>query len=163
MKKHILFLFFFVGLLGYSNAQGTANDIDVSKLPQEVRQVLDSYINILTTSSSLDDCAGKFTAIAGGGLVNEDGQTLRSSIQPFSLKKDFDNVKFYASPIKITRVNATYSNGQGFGPSAIKGMVYKIWIAKKEGQAGMPAPISIMVPDGHESIRTPKVVGIGSL
>jgi hypothetical protein len=63
----------------------------------------------------------------------------------------------------ITRVNASASNGQGFGASAIKGKVYKIWIAKKEGAAGMPAPISIMVPEGHATIKTPKVVVIGSL
>ena len=81
----------------------------------------------------------------------------------FSLKKDFDNVKFYADPVVITRVNASPSNGQGMGASAIKGMVYKIWIAKKEGGASMPAPISIMTPDGHATIKTPKVVNIGSL
>lgn len=146
-----------------AKAQSKTNDIPVSQLPAEVKAILDQYIEILNSSQSLDECAQRFTAIAGGGLVNEDGLTLRSSVQPYSLKKDYDNLKFYKVPILITRVNKSPSNGSGYGPSAIKGQVYKIWISKKDGGAGIPAPISIMVPEGHPTINTPKVVGIGSL
>jgi hypothetical protein len=78
------------------------------------------------------------------------------------LKKDHDGIKFYKQPVAVTRVNKTYSAGQGFGASAIKGQVYKIWIAKKDGVAGLPAPVSIMIPEGHATITTPKVVNIGS-
>lgn len=127
-----------------------------------MKQVLESYIQILQGSGSLNECAERFAAIAGGSLVNEDGQTLRNSAQPYSLKKDYENIKFYAQPIRITRVNVRPSNS-GFGPSAISGQVYKIWIDKAKGQAGMPAPISIMVPENHPSIRDPKVISIGSL
>jgi hypothetical protein len=72
-------------------------------------------------------------------------------------------VRHYADPIRITRVNLGYSNGSGYGPSAIKGKVYKIWIDKKDPSLGMPAPITIMVPEGHPTIQNPKVTGIGSL
>lgn len=157
----ISFSLLFIGL-GQLNAQSKRDDIPVSQLPEDVKAVLVQYIEILN-SSDLDSCARKFAAIAGGGLVNEDGLTLRSSVKPYSLKKDFNNVKFYAQPIKITRVNAKVSNGSGYGASAIKGKVYKIWIAKKSGVDGLPAPISIMIPEGHPSIKTPKVIGIGSL
>jgi hypothetical protein len=163
MKRIIfssLFMLFF-SLSSY--AQSKTNDISISQLPPEVKAVLDEYIKILNTSQSLDECATRFTAIAGGGLVNEDGLSLRSSIQPYSLKKDYENLKFYKVPVLITRVNMSPSNGSGYGPSAIKGQVYKIWISKKDGGAGLPAPISIMVPEGHPTINTPKVVGIGSL
>jgi hypothetical protein len=78
------------------------------------------------------------------------------------LKKDHDNIKFYKQPVEITRVNKTASNGQGFGASTIKGQVYKIWIAKCASGAGLPAPVSIMIPEGHATIKTPKVVNIGS-
>ncbi len=167
MKKKItLFILITMSLCSLSLVsfgQSKANDIGVAQLPTEVKKVLDEYVDMLINSSSLEDCAAKFSSIAGGGLVNEDGLTLRNRVQPYSLKKDYENIKFYAQPLNITRVNATYSNGQGFGESAIKGMVYKIWIAKKNGQVGIPAPISIMVPDGHPTITTPKVVNIGSL
>jgi len=144
-------------------AQSKANDIPIDTLPPEVKAVLVDYLKILRGSASVEDAGKAFVAIAGGGVVNEDGASLRTDVTRFSLKKDFDGVKFYADPVVITRVNATASNGQGFGPSAIKGKVYKIWIAKKDGAAGMPAPISIMVPEGHATIKTPRVVGIGSL
>lgn len=144
-------------------AQSKANDIAVDALPAEVKAVLTQYVGLLLAAKSVDEAATALRAIAGGGLVNEDGATLRADVPRFALKKDFDGAKNYASPLAITRVNASPSNGQGFGPSAIKGKVYKIWIGKKEGSAGMPAPISIMVPEGHATIKTAKVVNIGSL
>jgi hypothetical protein len=163
MKGFTLIAILFFAVINSGFTQGRANDIPVSKLPADVKEVLVQYVNILRTSNDLDDCAERFLEVAGGSLVNEDGETLRNSIQPFSLKKDFNNVKFYQDPIKITRVNVGYTNGDGFGPSALRGKKYKIWIDKADKKNGMPAPISIVVPEGHETIKTPKVIGIGSL
>jgi hypothetical protein len=143
-------------------AQSKRDDIPVAKLPKEVRAVLDKYVAALN-APTLDSCATLFLPIAGGGLVNEDGTALGRDLLDFSLKKDFNNIKFYTQSAKITRVNVRFSNGDGYGASAIKGKVYKIWLGKKPGVAGMPAPVSIMVPEGHETIKTPKVIGIGSL
>jgi hypothetical protein len=166
MQTLRLTLVIFISLLvqNFSLAQSKANDIPVSQLPENVRQVLVEYVNILRTSANLEECAKKFTAIAGGGLVNEDAQniTLRANVQPFSLKKDFENSKFYANPIKITRVNVSKTNGNGFGASAVAGTLYKIWIDKANPANGMPAPVTIIVPENHPHITSPKVVNIGS-
>jgi hypothetical protein len=162
MTKYLLSLLFY-SFMQLSFAQSKANDIPVDQLPAEVKAVLEQYLKILSTSANLDECATNMMAVAGGSLVDEAGASLRSTIKPYSLKKDYDNYKFYASPTVITRVNKTQSNGSGFGASAIKGTVYKIWIGKKNGSAGLPAPISIMVPEGHATIKTPKVIAIGSL
>lgn len=143
-------------------AQSKRDDIPVDKLPQEVKAVLDQYVAALN-APTLDSCATLFFPIAGGGLVNPAGTALGGDLKQFSLKKDYQNIKFYQQPVKITRVNVRFSNGDGYGASAIRGKVYKIWIAKKPGVAGMPAPVSIMVPEGHQTIKTPKVIGIGSL
>jgi hypothetical protein len=158
MRK-ILFslLVLFVGTTTY------AQDISVKKLPKEVKTVLEEYVNILTTSKDLDDCANRFATIAGGALINEDGETLGRSVKPFSLKKDFNDVKHYKNPIKITRVNVSKTRGTGYGATKIAGTVYKCWIDKKSKDLGMPAPITIIVAEGHETINTPKVTGIGSL
>lgn len=142
-------------------AQSRANDIPVDQLPASVKQVLEQYVQILRTSKSVDEAAARFQEIAGGTLVNENG-SVSSNTKQFGLKKDFNNVKFYADPLIITRVNATPSNGQGYGKTAIRGMVYKIWIRKKDESQGMPAPVSIMVPEGHETIKTPRVINVGS-
>jgi hypothetical protein len=162
MKKIILSILLLCAY-GFSSAQSKAGDIPVAQLPAEVKQILDEYINILSTSKTAAECEQRLTAIAGGGLVNEDGNSLRSTVPPYSMKKDYDNCKFYSNPVVVTRVNKSNSNGSGFGASAIKGTVYKIWIGKKDPKNGLPAPISIMVPNGHATIKTPKVIGIGSL
>jgi hypothetical protein len=144
-------------------AQSKANDISVDKLPTAAKTVLDRYVKILSESASIDDCAVAFLEIAGGGLVNPDFPiSLRSDIKQFSLKKDFDNIKFYQNPAVITRVNVSKTNGNGYGATAVKGTIYKIWIQKKAGVAGMPAPVQVLVPEGNDKITTPKIVNIGS-
>jgi hypothetical protein len=163
--KNLFKMLVLLALLAFNaqvKAQGSEYDIPISELPQNVEDVLKQYIEILR-SASLDQAAIKFVAIAGGSLINSDGSDLSRGKKEFSLQKDYNDLKHYAYPIKITRVNKTESNGQGYGETAIKGTVYKIWIDKKSSDLGMPAPISIMVPVGHATIKTPKVVNIGSL
>ncbi len=159
----ILLTLLLSAIFNFATAQSRSNDIPTSKLPAEVKAVLEQYVTILRTSADIDQCAEKFLEVAGAGLVNENASGLRQDVPRFSLKKDFNNVKFYADPIKITRVNLSVSNGDGYGWSAIKGKKYKIWIEKANKANGRPAPITILVPEGHESIRLPKVVNIGSL
>lgn len=162
MKKLFLSTLLSFAVIGLISAQSRENDIPTDKLPKEVKTVLEQYLTILRTSADIDQCAGKFLDLAGGGLVNENAKSLRQDVARFSLNKDFSNVKFYANPLKISRVNLSYSNGDGLGWSAIKGKKYKIWIEKADKSNGMPAPVSILVPEGHESIKVPKVVNIGS-
>jgi len=160
MKKIKLYLF----ILSFISATsvGFAQNIPVNTLPTSVKKVLDQYITILK-SETLEECCEKFVEIAGGSLVNSEFPiTLYSDLKQFSLKKDFENIKFYANPIIITRVLKSESNGNGYGETAIAGTIYKIWIKKKEGVNGMPAPVQILVPKNHQQITTPKVVVIGS-
>ncbi len=159
MKKLSIFLFAIFATMFTMNAQ--QHDIPVSDLPPAVKEVLDQYITILTTSADLDECAERFTEIAGGGLINPSGTALRSSVKPYSLKKDFQDIKYYKVPVKIMRVAKTRTGQSGYGASAIAGDWYKIYIAKKDGS--QPAPVQIVVPENHPTIKTPKVISIGSL
>ncbi|MDX1902871.1 MAG: hypothetical protein SFU27_01835 [Thermonemataceae bacterium] len=163
-KTSLFFAVFFLAAL-LSSAQSKKVDIPVANLPKEVKGVLEQYVEILRNAKDVDDCANQFTAIAGGSLVNEDVEniSLRQTVKPFSLKKDYNDIKFYAYPIKITRVNVSNTSGTGYGASAVAGKIYKVWIEKANKNNGMPAPISIIVPENHPTIKTPKVVGIGSL
>jgi hypothetical protein len=140
----------------------TVNNRLAASLPVPVRQTLERYVGILSSAESLDDCAETFTTIAGAGLVNEDG-SLRSTIQPFSLKKDYNNVKWYAVPLKITRVDVRRNRSAGYGDTALTGTQFKIWIDKADKRTGMPAPVTILAPEGHPKIADPRVIGIGSL
>ena len=165
MKIKKLFIGAFAAMLFSSTiyAQTSANDILIADIHDGAREVLFEYVKILN-SPTLDEAAEKFVKIAGGNLVSPDGSSLRSGKKEYSLKKDYDNIKFYKQdPVVITRVNKTYSNGQGYGASAIKGYVYKVWIEKENSANGRPAPVSIMVPEDHATIKDPKVINIGSL
>ena len=139
-------------------------DIAVEALPAEVKAVVEQYVKLLRDAQGdPDKAAVELIKIAGGGLVNEDGTKLRTDVPRFSLKKDTSDVKFYADPVVITRVNVADTSGHGFGASALKGKFYKVWIGKADPKNGMPAPIGVMVPEGHPTIKTPKIDTIGSL
>ena len=139
-------------------------DIPVDQLPPDVKALVQQYVTILRAANGdPEKAAVDFIKIAGGGVVNPDGNALRQDVTRFSLKKDSENVKFYADPIVVTRVNVTDTTGHGFGASAIKGKFYKVWIQKADPKNGMPAPVGVIVPEGHPTIKTPKVDTIGSL
>lgn len=142
---------------GSSNAR--AEDIPADQVPKDVIEVLNQYLKILTTSPSLDQCGQQVAKIAAGHMLSQRGG-ISDDVMHFSLKKDYQNAKFYKVPAVITRVVKTEDDYDGYGPTLFQGTRYKIWIAKKDGVAGLPAPIPIIKPKSG----TPKIVTtIGSL
>ncbi len=133
----------------------------VQGLPSNVLQTVNEYMLILSTSKNLDECAVKFLDIAGGGLVNPEGDKLRESVKPYSLKKDYENFKFYKIPVRVARFTKSETKQAGYGKSALAGDWFKVYISKKDG--GPAAPIHIVVPRNHPTIKSPKVIQIGSL
>lgn len=134
-------------------------DIPVDQVPRDVIEVLNQYLKILTTSPTLELCGQQVAKIAAGHMLSQRGGISDDVIQ-FSLKKDYQNVKFYRVPAVITRVVKIDDDYDGYGPTLFQGTRYKIWIAKKDGVAGMPAPIPIIKP----ASGAPKIVTtIGSL
>lgn len=89
----------------------------------------------------------------GGGDVSGD-------LRRFSFKKAWENAKFYAQPVKITRIRRTGISAIGFRETAEKGKVSDYFVAKKEGVSGMPAPVKIFFPEGGGE---PKISYVGSL
>ncbi len=137
-------------------------EIKAGDVPSEVKNVLNQYLTILSSAKSLDECAANVMKVAAGGLLSTDGMSISSNVKPYSLKKDFENVKFYKQPAEITRVQLQTGGYDGYKGTLIEGDIYKIWIAKKDGVKGMPAPIRIIVPKNDKS--NPKVISvIGSL
>jgi hypothetical protein len=139
---------------------GQKKELKNDEIPQDVVNVLNEYMKILTNSTSVDDAAGKLVKIAGGHLLTTDLTGISSDVKMFSLKKDFENAKFYAYPPVITRCQLSPNDYDGFQNTLFEGDRYKIWIKKKDGVNGMPAPIPIIKPKSGD----PKVVStIGSL
>lgn len=142
---------------GSSNAG--QQDIPKNQVPRDVIAILNQYLKILTTSPSLEVCGQRVAKIAAGHMLSQSGGISDDVIQ-FSLKKDYQNAKFYKVPAVITRVVKIEDDYDGYGPTLFQGTRYKIWIAKKDGVAGLPAPIPIIKP----KTGAPKIVTtIGSL
>lgn len=159
MKK--LSLLFAVVLTFSFAINAQQKDISLAETPEEVKQLVVDYINVLRTSKTLDECAEKFLKIAGGGMVNPAGTSLRNSVKPYSLKKDFTNRTSVKVPIEIVRVAKTRTGQAGYGVSALAGDWYKVYVKKVDG-GGRPAPIHIVFPENHPTIKVPKVIQIGS-
>ncbi len=156
-KRIFVFIAAFIMLGGSLFSQ--TKDISESKLPDDVKEVLNEYIKILQNATDLDDAASKVKKIFAGHLLNSEGE-VDKDVYYFSLKKDFNNAKFYQYPVDITRISRTKNDYDGFQETLFEGTRYKIWIAKKDGVAGVPAPVPIIKP----SKGSPKVVSvIGSL
>jgi hypothetical protein len=136
------------------------NDIPVSELPADARKLAEEYINILKVGT-LDDAELNFAQLAGGDLIDEDGVTLREDVKPDALKKDRNNLKFYAIPLKIVRVQMFTKKSSGVGLGEIKGTLYKIWLARKTEDEGKPSYISVIIPQENSAVKTAKIVEIG--
>jgi len=137
-------------------------EITPPKVSPNVEKVLNTYLEALTSSATVGDAATKILPIAGGHLIAQSGNAIADDVIQFSLKKDHQNAHFYQSPAKITRVQKIENDYDGYGVTLIEGTTFKIWVAKKEGVAGMPAPVRIIVPKNDPS--HPKVISnIGSL
>lgn len=163
MKKIKLFVLSIL-CFGAMSSFAQRSELQPDQLPKEVKDVLIEYLKILNTSTSLDDCAINVVKVCAGHLLTSDLKSIAGDVKPYSLKKDFENAKFYKSPPEITRVQLYKGDYDGYQNTLIEGDSYKIWIAKKDGVAGMPAPIKILVPKSGQKFTTPKVISvIGSL
>lgn len=93
-------------------------------------------------------------------LINSSGDNLTKDLRDFSFKKAHSNAKFYANPVKITRVRKNKVTAIGFKETGENGTEYSYFISKKEDVNGMPAPVNIFFPaDGS----APKISYMGSL
>lgn len=159
LKKLVLIIiFFFIFFIFLSSFNLQSSDIAITELPKEIAELVNQYLFILQNSSTLEEAAIKLQNILGGGLLNSQGKISTDTLS-FSLKKDYQNAKFYQYPIKITRVVKILNDYDGYQQTYIEGTGYKVWVAKKDGVAGMPAPVHVIKPKDGSSA---KIIGIGS-
>ena len=93
-------------------------------------------------------------------LKDDRGKDVTRDLRNFSFKKAWQNAGLYARPVQITRVRMTSISAVGFGKTAEKGKVADYFVAKAEGQPGLPAPVKIFFPEGNGD---PKIFYVGSL
>ncbi len=112
---------------------------------------------------SLEDETARLQAVMPllhKSMYSNDKKGLAPNVRDFSYKKAVMNVKFYAIPAEITEVHQGKVVTVSVGETAERGRIDKYFVAKKEGQTGMPAPLHVLWP---ESGGPPVLVNIGSL
>jgi len=128
--------------------------------PKAVAKI-EQFLKILVDSPTIEEAAKK---VVEANLVHismldkNDKSKLNADKMRFSFKKAYDSAKFYQP--KVTRVLKTSTTAVGFKETAQKGSLYKYWVAKKDGQAGLPAPLQIFVAEGGAE---PVLYDFGSL
>ncbi len=93
-------------------------------------------------------------------LLDASGAQLTTDVRQFSFKKAFGAAPLYGVPVKVTRSRPSNVTAIGFGPTAERGRSVDYFVAKRDGQPGMPAPVTVFFP---ESGGAPKVSYLGSL
>lgn len=122
-------------------------------------KLVDDFMDALRIAD--EDASAKATLpLVHKSLLNPAKDDLSQDLRRFSFKKAHDNAKFYAAPVKVTRVRKTGITAIGFKQTAEAGSVVDYFVAKKDGVNGMPAPVRIFFPkDGG----APKIAYMGSL
>ncbi len=160
MKKTILMLFAGMMVL-LQTTLSNAQDVPVDQFDKAGIEVLNQFIKAILANPGDEKAAAKAAlSTIHKSEYDAAGTGLKQDRMDFSFKKAWQNAKFYKSPIVVTRVQKQNISAIGFGATAEKGTAYKVWIAKNEGVAGLPAPLNVFFPaDGS----APKVYYYGSL
>jgi len=158
MKKfQVLFLMLILGFNAVLAQVEKSNGLDM--LNPKAEKLLNDFVKALSIGDS-DESAKTCIPLVHKSLLNQSGDDLTADLRRFSFKKAHENVKFYQSPVKITRIRKQTTTAIGFGDTAQKGTVYDYFIAKRSGVPGMPAPVQVFFPiDGS----APKICYMGSL
>lgn len=144
-----------------SEAEAAPGDIEVEKADPKAVQLLNDFFAALAVADE-NASAKACLAVVHKSLMNAAKDDLTSDLRRFSFKKAHDNAKFYAQPVKITRIRPKNISGIGAksNGTAELGAVHDYFVAKKEGTAGLPAPVQVFFPQGGGD---PKIAYMGSL
>jgi len=156
------FNFFAAAIIGISiSANIQAQDIQLADFDKRGIEVVNKFMDAINANAADQAAAAKAAMpFIHNSEYDNTGTALKRDRMDFSFKKAWQNAKFYESPVKVTRIQKQSLTAIGFGATAQAGTSYKVFIGKKAGVAGMPAPLNVFIPaDGSD----PKVHYYGSL
>ena len=145
MTRHIVK--FFVGLATILGSMAWAAPPSLPADPAAV-EVISRFLDICNRDGDLES---KGREVVAARLVHASKLDLNNPAQlnadalRFGFKRAAENAHFYET--RITRVTQTSTTGVGFGTTAQRGRLYKYFVAKRAGVAGMPAPLHVFFPD----------------
>ena len=149
----------FLGLGDLSSAA----ERPLNNAPADADSAAVELLNQFMTALSIKDDSERLAAVlpcVHKSLLNNEGTDLMQTVKEYSYKKAVTNVALYQVPVRVTRVAKGGNSAVGYGKTAEEGRSDRYFVAKRDGVAGLPAPIHIFFPkDGTK----PKIVNMGSL
>ena len=143
MKKRILALVLGLGL----SFSAFSQDLPVDQFDKRGIEVVNKFMEaIMSNQSDINAAAKKALPIIHRSEYNSAKNGLLADRMSYSFKKAWENAKFYTTPVVVTRVQKQGISAIGFKETAQSGTAYKVWISKKDGVAGLPAPLNVFFP-----------------
>ena len=142
-------------------AEAAPGDIDLDKADPRAMALLGDLFSALSIADE-NESAKACLKIVHVSLMNPSRSDLSKDLRRFSFKKAHDNAKFYANPVKVTRIRPRAITGIGAksNGTAELGQVVDYFVSKKEGAGGLPAPVQVFFPQGGGE---PKIAYLGSI
>lgn len=145
MKRLSMLLMTVVAILAQLPSYG--QDIPIGKFDKRGIEVINHFMNALMDNSADEmAAAGAAMPFIHPSEYDNSGTHLKRDRLDYSFKKAWQNAKFYKIPVSVTRIQRQNLTAIGFGNTAQAGTSYKVWIAKKDGVNGMPAPLNLFFP-----------------
>lgn len=133
----------------------------IEKIPPDPKAV--KLVNDFMAALAIPDDASRIKAIlplVHKSLLTQGGLDLKPTIKDYSYRRAVRSYSAYALPLNITVVHKGTVTTVGFADTAEKGRTDKYFCPKREGVAGMPAPVHVFWP---EAGGDPKIIDFGSL
>lgn len=127
-----------------------AEEIAPADVPNSVTVTLNAYFAALS-APSMQATTEKLSGLLGGSLLEADGR-LRTPIEKFALPKDRAHHTDYQHPVQLVRALTTPGQTDGEGSTEVSGTWYKVWIARKDGNADLAAPFTLIVTEGGTAV-----------
>ena len=141
---------------------GTGPQADGTQVDQRAVALLNDFLAALQRNSSDIDAAARAASpyLHKSLLRPGNPSDVNDDLKNFSFKKAWQNARFYANPVNITRVRRNQVTAIGYGDTGEAGYVVDYFVGKLNPQAAMPAPVSVFFPNGGGA---PRISYVGSL
>src|SRR5262245_54836923 len=133
----------------------------VGQNPQPDKRAVDllnRMMNALLIENE-EESAKALALLVHKSLLPAGGRVLTRDVRGFRCRKDHTGAKLYSNPVAVTRVRQRSLSAIGFQETAEEGTEFDYFIAKKDGVAGLPAPVRVFFP---KSGAEPRISYVGS-
>lgn len=138
---------------------GVYSPAQVLSIEPQVEQLLNELLRGLQLNNT-EEAEKIVAACVHGGLLNTGENRLSRDVLDYSFKKARESASLYQYPVQVVRVREKNITSVGNEQNAESGRVVEYYLAKKNREHGLPAPVQVFFPSHGGK---PKILYIGGL